>query len=480
LGHVIHLNQDLTSPDHARDVNHNKLAYFENFGLANFTNNPQWFNLPANNATVGWLNWKNKGFSKLLDFWDRGLYQGGSSLSLQNEALGSLKLGLGEWSNGNFLGDRSFYNEFYTDPASSDYFHKFPFPSIMTSTTFPQVRGTLAYGVRTVLLKNISTNIATKIYLDKNGDGINFLNHSALNYLGSYSRTRGRFIQAACSINDSNVLWAYHSQLLPKAVEYSTGILDYFFRGTMSFDISTNDDTNYVISVENTSPDDFGNGVFSLYYQNTNTTREFIGETNFVGTFTSGSTMTLTFTNTGEDGKFLLVYQGSIGLTNGQAADPVDNGMAIATGVAFTDSSSSQATAFAFAQNPIQWYTAPAGLNDGGVPFVGQLLSTSPNFNGNVGDYPVPSYAEDGEMNAFWCFLPSMPFAYSVTVNYYAGSFYFIPGGPYWYYCLNADDYGNYIPSGGVVNVPANLQVQLYFYMAAGTASLGANLVISR
>jgi len=76
LGHVLHLNQDLTSPDHARDANHYNTAYIEDYGQAHYLDpqkSSQWFVLPQN-ATVGWANWQAQGFSQLLDFWDRDLY----------------------------------------------------------------------------------------------------------------------------------------------------------------------------------------------------------------------------------------------------------------------------------------------------------------------------------------------------------------------------------------------------------------------
>ncbi len=76
LGHVLHLNQDLTSPDHVRNDNHFDDAhrFIEIYGTQNYIRNPQWFNQQPH----GWAYWQSQGFSKLLDFWDTGKYAGGS------------------------------------------------------------------------------------------------------------------------------------------------------------------------------------------------------------------------------------------------------------------------------------------------------------------------------------------------------------------------------------------------------------------
>src|SRR5205085_2536751 len=105
-------------------------------GVRNYTNYPAWF------PTVphGWNYWQTNGFSKLLDFWDTGRYTG-TSLRLDQEAAGTVRLGLAEVSNGNFLGEDALYDEVV--PAR-DHFHHFPFPSLYSSTTFTLIRSRLA------------------------------------------------------------------------------------------------------------------------------------------------------------------------------------------------------------------------------------------------------------------------------------------------------------------------------------------------
>ncbi len=68
LGHILHLNQDTSQPDHARNEDHSIMAYIEDYGLKYYLSNPQWFTMPTNNPVVGWANWQSEGFSRLLDF----------------------------------------------------------------------------------------------------------------------------------------------------------------------------------------------------------------------------------------------------------------------------------------------------------------------------------------------------------------------------------------------------------------------------
>jgi hypothetical protein len=347
LGHVLHLNQDLTSPDHVRDANHFYTAYFEKYGDANYTKNQQWFALPQNR---GWAYWQSQGFSQLLDFWDRGLYSNSSSFNLKQEAGGYAKLGLAEWSNGNFLGETALYNECY---PSGD-IHSFPFPSLFSSTSYPVNKDIASYldsHLRTNFLSDGGVNpkgsLVPRVYIDKTGDGITFSNHSVLSYLGIAMASRSPFPrlaalppavnQVSVSIHDNNVLQAYHDRLIPKAIEYSAGILDYFFRGTMDISVSVDANTNYTFGITNTSSQDFSGGSFYLFEDDTNEIRTLaqpysLSDIVSGGILSAGSSVNITYpgVSTPSGARFLIVYQGTIGQANGSALDPVDENIGIA------------------------------------------------------------------------------------------------------------------------------------------------------
>ncbi len=335
LGHVLHLNQDLTSPDHVRDNAHPWGHYFESYGKAHYkdTNkNQKWF---AQTNSQGWAYWQAQGFTNLLSFWDRGFYT--NSVALVAEAGGQVKLGLAEFCNGNFLGERSLYRECYNNPSN---IHYFPYPR-ESSTDFPGNKKTT---IITPNGRNLPTTI-TRNVVTKTRDGVAGFNHSILSYLGT------KFPNARTShsitIKDDDVLQDYHDILIPKAVEYSAGILDYFFRGTL--DVSVCDTT---ITIRNTSDQDFGGGSFFLYKDDSS------GNRTYVDQFTNGTLPSLTATNVTENdlskadptNKYILVYQGTIGVDSSRnALDPVDTNICIAAKT-FTPA------------------TAPCGNNCDGIP----------------------------------------------------------------------------------------------------------------
>jgi len=121
MGHILHLNQDLTSPDHVRNDEHAFKHWIEAFGKGTYLRELNAFPLEQR----GWSYWQNRGFSKVQDFWDRGHFVGNAS-ALDADANDSDKLGLAEFSNGNFLGEDALYAEYFS-PGDQ---HYFPFPSL--------------------------------------------------------------------------------------------------------------------------------------------------------------------------------------------------------------------------------------------------------------------------------------------------------------------------------------------------------------
>jgi hypothetical protein len=351
LGHVLHLNQDLTSPDHVRDAAHFSTAYFEIYGKTHFNDsqNQKWFAAPTNRE---WAYWQSQGFTNLLNFWDCNKYnQASESDGLEYDETPGGKLGLAEFSNGNFLGGTALYKECYT---AGD-IHSFPFPSLISSTSYPfkdEIASYLDSHLRTNFLSDGGVNpqgcLVPRVYVDKIGDGITFSNHSALSYLGAAYALRGspprlaKLVPAvnrvSVSIHDNKVLQTYHDILIPKAVEYSTGILDYFFRGTMDVTVSWGGTNapNFTNTVLNTSGQDFHGGAFFLFADATNGTRTQILQTNLAdllqdpdASFTSGTTLDI-LCDSAPTNKLLLVYQGAIGWTNNAALDLVDSNICIA------------------------------------------------------------------------------------------------------------------------------------------------------
>ncbi len=115
VGQVMHLLEDTSQPQHVRNEQH--LDQFtkrintpwrspiEDYGHDNVNE--------LNYGDGSMLDWRGAGFTKLEDFWDRQLYNGHAA-ALNNAEDGGAQLGLAEWCNGNFLGDRHQHAEYYS------------------------------------------------------------------------------------------------------------------------------------------------------------------------------------------------------------------------------------------------------------------------------------------------------------------------------------------------------------------------------
>jgi hypothetical protein len=285
----------------------------------------------------GVLDWRGLGFTKMKDFWDRHLYNGYAE-ALNIDANGGNQLGLAEFVNGNFLGQRHTYAEYFS-PGDISYY---PYPSLLTSTDYKTKRGHLASAADLYGYQNGQP--LYRLYLNKTGDGVTFPHHSAVLYLGAKFPNNLPLAQdlgnALTTINDDSVLSNYHNIFIPKAVKYSAGLLDYFFRGT--FVVSVSETT---ITIQNTSGQDFKGGSFLLMKDDLsgNGNRSYVDQFALSGTLPNGGTMNVTEGDlSGADPatKYTLVYQGIIGVDNsGNALDPVDTNICIAV-KSFTPSSS--------------------------------------------------------------------------------------------------------------------------------------------
>lgn len=361
LGRIIHLNQDLSQPDHVRNDNHMQIGggirpfgphWIENHGKWNYMRHPEWFVLDPAKHIQGWSAWRQGGFTKLEAFWDRNKYTGTDEqliAALDHDVDPDKKLGLAEFCNGNFLGEDATYAEYFT-PGDQ---HYFPFPRVRRMQSFKDYQGNLPANVRMTFVRNGDSVYRIPIKKDKDGPTVNA--HSMLLYLGTmpqfdaYTRP---VAYVSSTINESAVLDEYHSILLPKAVEYSAGILDYFFRGKLEVStVTLNANCGYDLAIKNLSGQDFRGGEFRLYWddQSGNRTRLLDPGSPTAGSFslawsqssTLGDNQTVVAIFKPPTGvtvaKYTLVYRGIIGSDgSGAPVDPVEresmgNDLAIAT-----------------------------------------------------------------------------------------------------------------------------------------------------
>ena len=340
IGHTLHLNQDLTQPEHSRNDQHRQQEQkaIENYGLTYLKQAKASLAIetmfPKSTRTRD--SWRNAGFNKLKDFWDRDKYLGtkaGGSGALVADVLGGVnQLGLAEFVNGNFVGRDASYREFH---KASDDQHYFEYPSLESSTTFAsKVRKKFGASLQNVTFRD--GFVGTKAYVDKLSDGIIIKPHSLVTHNGiKFKAGLASKIEVATTADDEKVLNAYYSALVPKAIEYSTGILDYFFRGQIDYSIVSYSPSEWVITVKNISGESFKGGKFVLLTED-NTS----GNRTELDNITLGAGEILADGETREfpaitaapiaNTKYFIVYQGTIGLTGTSASDPVDEGKAIA------------------------------------------------------------------------------------------------------------------------------------------------------
>src|SRR5690606_15933607 len=129
----------------------------------------------------GWTYWRSIGFQKLESFWDRHQYTGQAGELNSDTIPGGTKLGLAEFSNGNFLGEDALYAEYFK-PGDK---HYFPYPKLSSTKGFQHFKGNLAANVVVSYLKD-GTAI-NRIPIKKHTDGIVVENHSVLLHLGTYT-----------------------------------------------------------------------------------------------------------------------------------------------------------------------------------------------------------------------------------------------------------------------------------------------------
>jgi hypothetical protein len=262
----------------------------------------------------------------LEDFWDRHLYADNPPV-LDTAENGGQQIGMAEWCNGNFLGARHQYAEYYL-PGDIRYY---PYPSL-DGTDYQQIRENPLSGVDTMTLANGQQGYA--IYFSKVSQGVSINHQCRLKYLAA--NFPNKLGPGSTTIADDKVLSDYHNLFIPKAVEYSAGLLDYFCRGDMMVNVSWDADVNsYIFTNINTSSQDFYDGSFYLYGEDTSSNRTFLQSYPLSGILPSGGSTNLIY-HLADPGpapsgtKFLMIFKGTIGQTNGTALDPVDANIAIA------------------------------------------------------------------------------------------------------------------------------------------------------
>lgn len=230
IGQVLHLLQDMAVPAHVRNDNHLYIPPFER-------------TLYGSDHYECYLTPKK--FNKFLP-----VIQTAEAYELNtfNDYFG-----LADYTNYNYVSD----DTILTENLPSDHVHYFAHPNL-ASTDFTIPEDTEILVVTAEDGKSDSVR-----YLNKVSDGETidkFLGVSYfLNVLGSYPELWTLGLKV-----DDEVSYHYAEKLLPEAVGYSAGLIDYFFRGEME---ATYDPVSQILTVKNKSGAVM-DGTFAVFWDN--------------------------------------------------------------------------------------------------------------------------------------------------------------------------------------------------------------------
>jgi hypothetical protein len=345
IGQVMHLLEDTSQPQHVRNeqhldqfprttVNTPWRSVFEDWG---------WHNLGNINFSPTNLDWMAAGFTQMSDFWDRNLYNGTSYAPLNANENGGPTLGLAEFCNGNFLTVRGSYFEFPGKNTNGSFgVTAYRYPSIYSTDFIHYLLNPAAYA------KLIPNSIGlyganTAVYrcvLTKSSQGVSVPEHCAIDLLAALNP--GILGTNAGSLNavhpdDPDVMANYHSILIPRAIAYSTGLLNYYFRGRLQILCSSSNEQTCSFTASNASPQAFHGGVFRAFSDDSDGNRTEATDlsttyTNYPATngyLPTNGTISGSFTiPANSSGTFTLAYFGTI--DNG-VVDPVDANIACAS-----------------------------------------------------------------------------------------------------------------------------------------------------
>ena len=343
LGHQMHLLQDTSVPDHVRNDAHpedalfgknilNGNAFFETWAknerqrIIDLASNPD-FPHVSFDISYGDL-------APVSQLFDAERYDG-------LNASAGINQGLSEYTNANFFSNNTI---FAVERYSTDNRHYFPFPKKSSTDVQAYINQ-----IKPLLTQIAEDGIQDKgIWIKKTGDGetIDHLVRTSY-WTGKIYKTFGEgSLFYGSFYRDENCHEDYASQLIPRAVGYSAGLLDYFFRGNIEITLPLNGIyavTNNVnagftkikLLAKNTTAngEDMNNGTISLVikYKPAVETSDFnykvITEATAIASIPKDQSVELTFDLSQEplpvsatDVYLQVVYHGRLGMEDGAVA----------------------------------------------------------------------------------------------------------------------------------------------------------------
>lgn len=220
IGHVLHLLEDMAVPAHTRNDFESHLFPNSASFLGGFIDRYQPFeqyvqnnpNLVVSAQTVT----PSFADTRLTDFWDTDQYNGSNPSTFTN-------IGLAEFSNSNYFSDFTIPNNGVTPQ------HTFPYPHLgSTNISGPN------YQICTYQFFGIaSVNYVSRMNGGPCPPTAVAADHFAVVSLMNMPGTSSDINSISHVWLNDDVYEQYAKELLPRAVGYSAGLLNYFFRGTL-------------------------------------------------------------------------------------------------------------------------------------------------------------------------------------------------------------------------------------------------------
>ncbi len=295
-GQIMHLVEDASVPAHVRNNSHIFGEGYEEWVEDTRKNNQNIFN----NLMASSLSFDSSILNEtpnplapipIAKIFDTDKYAEGITPST------SLSWGIAEYTNANFASQDTIFTENF------DHNHKYYFP-------YPK------YSAQSYEMYDIDIPPDKKrIYLRKIGDGEPIEHFATAGPLYKYLNFDPVLQRDELKL-DPAVHADYAALLIPRAVGYSAGLLNYFFRGQIDMVHDDATGSGYVI-VNNTDED--MNGTFELWYDNTSEQRLKAWNNSLtIGKQSSGNNKSANFTFTPpsgakEPGKYMLVFRGQLG-----------------------------------------------------------------------------------------------------------------------------------------------------------------------
>ena len=330
LGHQMHLLQDTAVPDHVRNDAHPEDAifgsnprfgsyYFETWAkrtiktlaeMKSFAPNPVFPNVYFNvSYSVPYNN-----LVPIAQLFDTNIYNG-------LNASAGINQGLSEYTNANFFSNNTI---FAAENYPTDHKHYFPYPK--KSSTDLQSYINQNKLPETVFGEDGVTDTGFWIKKERDGEIVDhFLKPSY--YSNAISDTVGdTSLYRRTFYRDDECHKDYAQKLIPRAVGYSAGLLDYFFRGQLEV-ISVpggikvkNMNTETMSSYTDSST---GNtvGSIEIYYDDTNNIRHLLATYELQSPLSQGQeTPVIAFIPPSDNiapRKYIIVFRGKLGNEEG-------------------------------------------------------------------------------------------------------------------------------------------------------------------